>query len=78
MFNKKPIALRNAKKMAEEVAGRTLSYDRVEIVTNENDFKVYYTLPRTYGFFICNLPLEITWDEYNEYQDWVMKNPPLG
>lgn len=69
-----PIAIRTAKKMAEEAAGRSVGYDRLWIEKGMNahldGYEVRFTLPRTDGFFICNLPLHITAEEFAEYEAW--------
>lgn len=62
--------------MAEEAAGRSVSYDRVWIEGHEalnpqlDGYSVYFILPRTEGFFICNQRLDLEAEEYAEYEQW--------
>ncbi|MGX1792266.1 hypothetical protein ACWIDW_04910 [Microbacterium sp. NPDC055312] len=69
-----PIAIRTAKKIAEEAAGRSVSYDRVWIEkgmnAHLNGYEVRFTLPRTDGFFICDETLDLTAEEFADYEAW--------
>lgn len=73
-----PIAITKARKIAEQASGRSLSVDRVWIeqphaVGLEVDqYQVRYTLPRTTGFFVANLALALTADEFSEYEHWAI------
>lgn len=70
-----PTAIRNAKKIAEAAAGRTLAYDRVWIeklaASAHNEYSVRYTIPRAHGFFVCNQPLWLEAEEFAQYEAWL-------
>lgn len=69
-----PIAIRRAKKMAEEAAGRSLRYDNVwiePVATGlPDEYQVRFTVPRTDGFFICNQTLKLEDEEFRAYEAW--------
>lgn len=70
-----PTAIRNAKKIAEDAAGRKLPYDRVWIekpsASAYNEYSVRYTIPREHGFFVCNEPLWLDAEEFAQYEAWI-------
>lgn len=69
-----PIAIRTAKKMAEEAAGKSVGYDRLWIEKGMNahldGYEVRFTLPRTDGFFICSRKVILTEEAFAEYEAW--------
>lgn len=69
-----PIAIRRAKKMAEEAAGRSLRYDNVWITEAgtgvSGEYQARFTVPRTDGFFICNQTLYLELEEFAAYEAW--------
>ena len=68
----KPAALKRAEKIAEEAAGRRVSgMVWIKEVHNgmPDEYSVCYSLPRSEGWYICNVPLWLSEDEYAEYQE---------
>lgn len=68
-----PTAIKRAKKMAEDAAGRTLSYENVWIEKHGgawNEYQVRFVVPKASGLFICNAPLYLEAEEFEEYEAW--------
>lgn len=73
-----PTPLKDAQKLAEEAAGRSLTLNHVWIEKPSagayGEYQVRYTLPRTDGVFICNLPLVLEPEDF-AYYEWYIERP---